>query len=74
MSLASRFDSRIINLKMPWEKEMPVDRKAPIGSIECYSRVKGSEDFQFVSLWTKLFYRQVFVIYWDQATCNLLVG
>ena len=57
MNIASRIDSYLTNLRMPWEKKEP--NTAPIvcvGALGCYLQVK---DYKYKKLWKKLFSVQV---------------
>jgi len=74
MSVTSRVDSYLTNMKMPWEKEVPPGTTVTVGAVECYLQTGKLEDVKFEKLWTKTFQTQVIVLHWDQATCNLLVG
>jgi len=74
MSVTSRVDSYLTNMKMPWEKEVPPGTTVTVGAVECYLQTGKLEDVKFEKLWTKTFQTQVIVLYWDQATCHLLVG
>lgn len=71
MNVASRIDSYLTNMKLPWEKPDP---KAPIisvGALGCYTKVK---DWKFKKLWKKLFSAQAICLYWDEITNLLGIG
>lgn len=74
MSVTSRVDSYLTNMKMPWEKEVPPGTTVTVGAVECYLQTGKLEEVKFEKLWTKTFQTQVIVMHWDQPTCNLLVG
>lgn len=74
MSVTSRVDSYLTNMKMPWEKEVPPGTTVTVGAVECYLQTGKLEDVKFEKLWTKTFQTQVINLYWDQATSNLIVG
>jgi len=54
MSIATRVDSYLTNMKMPWEKKAPKHAVATVGAVECYIQDK-SGDYKFDKLWTKTF-------------------
>ena len=37
MSVATRMDSYLTNMKMPWERNAPTHAVATVGAVECYS-------------------------------------
>ncbi len=75
MSVTSRVDSYITNIKMPWDKNLPQGTLVTVGAVECYSQKNELEDeVKFEKLWTKTFQSQVISLYWDDASNNLLVG
>jgi len=75
MSVTSRVDSYLTNMKLPWEKTLPQGTLVTVGAVECYLQKKElDEEVKFDKLWTKTFQSQVICLYWDQASCNLLIG
>jgi hypothetical protein len=74
MSVTSRVDSYLTNMKMPWEKEVPPGTTVTVGAVECYLLNGKLEDVKFEKMWTKTFQTQVINMYWDHTTSNLIVG
>jgi len=75
MSVTSRVDSYLTNMKLPWEKSLPSGTLVTVGAVECYLQKKElNEEIKFDKLWTKTFQSQVICLYWDQTSCNLLIG
>jgi len=75
MSVASRVDSYLANIKMPWDnKENKEESARTVGAAECYIVTGAIQDSKFERLWTKSFSTQVINIYWDQASCLLVIG
>jgi len=54
MSVTSRVDSYLTNMKMPWEKELPPGTMVTVGAVECYSQ-PFEDEYKFDKLWTKTF-------------------
>jgi WD40 repeat protein len=73
MSLTSRLDTKITNIPMPWEKDVPQGALITMGAIECYIQASVGE-IKFDRLWTKSYQTQIIVIYWDPIGCALVVG
>jgi WD40 repeat protein len=73
MSVTSRLDSQLTNMKMPWEKELPPGTLVTVGAIECYIQASIGE-LKFDRLWTKTYQTQIIVIYWEPNACILVVG
>lgn len=74
MDTASRFESYLTNLRMPWEeKKTEEDAFAVVGTIECYV-VKDKEKMVCEKVWSKPYSSAVNVIEWDARTFRLLVG
>jgi len=75
MNVASRVDSYLTNMKMPWENDLPQDTLVTVGAIECYLQVGDLESGpKFDKMWVKTFQTQVIMLYWDQPSCTLLLG
>jgi len=74
MSVTSRVDSYLTNMKMPWEKELPPGTLVTVGAVECYMRTDKDGDLKFDKLWTKTFQTQVICIYWEPTSSSLVVG
>lgn len=56
MSVATRMDSYLTNMKMPWEKKAPKHAVATVGAVECYIQGKMKDgSMKFEKLWTKTF-------------------
>ncbi len=72
MNVASRVDSYLTNMKMPWEKEIP-PTIVSVGSVECYAQMNMSE-YKFEKLWNKTFSSQAICLSWDQASNLLSIG
>jgi WD40 repeat protein len=73
MSVTSRVDSYLTNMKMPWEKELPPGTLVTVGAIECYIQANTNE-FKFDRLWTKTYQTQIIVVFWEPTACILVVG
>ena len=73
MNVASRVDSYLTNIKMPWHKD-DIKKGAIVGAVECYIHNGVHDNLKFQKLWIKSFHTQVINIYWDQASCLLLIG
>lgn len=58
MSVTSRVDSYLTNMKMPWEKDQPKGALVTVGTVECYIQ-QDLGVFKFEKLWTKTFQVQV---------------
>ena len=58
MSVTSRVDSYLTNMKMPWEKELPVGTLVTVGAVECFIQSNIGE-IKFDRLWSKTFQTQV---------------
>jgi hypothetical protein len=53
MNIASRMDSYLTNMKMPWEKEaMPT--LLSVGGLECFFE-KQDGSFEFERIWSKTY-------------------
>ncbi len=76
MNVASRVDSYLSNITMKWGKDKQGDKenKTMVGAVECYKQQGSFGEYKFEKLWTKSFTSQVITIYWDQASCLLLIG
>lgn len=57
MNVASRVDSYLTNMKLPWEKDLP-PVIVSVGAVECYIQDNINE-FKFDRVWTKTFSCQV---------------
>lgn len=57
MNVASRVDSYLTNMKLPWEKDLP-PVIVSVGAVECYIQDNLNE-FKFDRVWTKTFSCQV---------------
>lgn len=58
MSMTSRVDSYLTNMKMPWEKEQQKGALVTVGTVECYVQ-QDLSTYKFEKLWTKTFQTQV---------------
>jgi hypothetical protein len=50
MSVTSRVDSYITNIKLPWGKESHKEGAAAVGSVECYKQIGSQSEFKFEKL------------------------
>lgn len=57
MNVASRVDSYLTNMKLPWEKDLP-PVIVSVGAVECYLQENPNE-YKFDRVWTKTFPCQV---------------
>lgn len=73
MSVTSRVDSYLTNMKL-WSKENNKTGMVTVGAVECYMQTGGQGELKFEKLWFKTFQVQAINIYWDQASCLLLIG
>ena len=62
MSVTSRVDSYLTNMKMPWDKELSVATLVTVGSVECFIQSNRGE-IKFDRLWSKSFQTQVDDLY-----------
>lgn len=72
MSLISRVDSYINNMKLPWgnsERNL-----AAVSVVECYIKREGTDQFTFEKLWLKTFQSQVIIICWNEMSSLLAIG
>lgn len=53
MNVASRVDSYLTNMKLPWEKEAPPTLLS-VGALECYILISETE-FKFDRIWSKTY-------------------
>lgn len=60
MNVASRVDSYLTNMKLPWEKDLP-PVIVSVGAVECYLQ-ENLNEFKFDKVWTKTFSSQVLAI------------
>jgi len=75
MSVASRVDSYVTNMKLPWEKDVPKGTLVTVGAVECYLQKEDIEnEIKFEKLWVKTSQSQVICMHWDQTSNNLLIG
>ena len=76
MSVTSRVDSYLAGMTMKWGSQNKAEKetKAMVGAVECYKQVGDVGEYKFEKLWTKPSLSQVIKIYWDQASCLLLIG
>ena len=72
MNIISRVDSKITNIKLPWEKK--TDSHVPVGAALCYKVQKLGIGFQFVKAWGKSFPIQTSVLSWDADSTTFSVG
>jgi WD40 repeat protein len=73
MSVTSRVDSYLTNMKMPWEKELPTGGMVTVGAVECYIQ-KDKDEINFDKVWTKTFQSQVIHLHWEPTSCLLTCG
>lgn len=73
MSVVSRTDSRITNIKLPWEKKGE-QSNVPIGSAFCYKVTRAKEGFNFIKTWAKAFPTQTGVLNWDPDSTTFSIG
>jgi len=73
MSVTSRVDSYLTNMKMPWEKELQKGAHVTVGTVECYVQ-QDLSTYKFEKLWTKTFQVQVICLYWEPVSNLLAVG
>ena len=71
MSVMSRLDAYITNLKMPWESEKGELATLPVGIVECW--IKDSEG-DYKPSWSKTYNSQAICVYWDHITRTISVG
>jgi len=74
LSVTSRVDSYLTNMKMPWEKELPPGTLVTVGAVECYMNTGKDGEIKFDKLWTKTFQTQVIHLLWDSASNLLITG
>eukprot|EP01016_Furgasonia_blochmanni_P016033 TRINITY_DN1907_c0_g2_i1.p1 TRINITY_DN1907_c0_g2~~TRINITY_DN1907_c0_g2_i1.p1 ORF type:complete len:431 (-),score=134.84 TRINITY_DN1907_c0_g2_i1:297-1589(-) len=72
MNVASRVDSYLTNMKLPWEKDLKTT-VVTVGAVECYLCTSKTE-LRFDRSWSRTFPSQLICIYWDQSSCSLGVG
>eukprot|EP01017_Pseudomicrothorax_dubius_P028231 TRINITY_DN3344_c0_g1_i5.p1 TRINITY_DN3344_c0_g1~~TRINITY_DN3344_c0_g1_i5.p1 ORF type:complete len:282 (-),score=74.70 TRINITY_DN3344_c0_g1_i5:62-907(-) len=72
MNPASRIDSYLTNMKLPWEKDLNITI-VTVGALECYVQTDASE-YKFDKLWTKTFPSQVICLDWESKSCRIAVG
>ena len=53
MSAISRLDSKLTNMKMPWEKDAP-PVIVTVGAVELFGQIS-NDIFKYERLWTKSF-------------------
>jgi hypothetical protein len=74
MSVGSRFDSYLTNMKLPWDdKNVDKQKKMTVGAVECYIQ-KDKNDYKFERAWTKTFPTQMICIWWDSTTGTVVAG
>eukprot|EP01017_Pseudomicrothorax_dubius_P008347 TRINITY_DN12737_c0_g1_i1.p1 TRINITY_DN12737_c0_g1~~TRINITY_DN12737_c0_g1_i1.p1 ORF type:complete len:513 (+),score=109.16 TRINITY_DN12737_c0_g1_i1:83-1621(+) len=69
---ATRMDSYITNIKLPWEKG-PNVLVSVVGVVECLL-LTDSAEFRFEKLWSKNFGSQVISLDWETRSSRLAVG
>ena len=74
MSVASRVDAYLSNIKIWSNKENREEGTGAVGIAECYIVTGAPKDLKFEKLWSKSFSTQAINLYWDQASCLLVVG
>ena len=72
MNVASRVDSYLTNMKLPWEKDLKTT-VVTVGAVECYLCTSKTE-LRFDRSWSRTFPSQLICIYWDQSSCSLAIG
>ena len=73
MNVASRVDSYLSNMKLPWDREDKPPCVSSVGILECYLERK-NEPFTFDKLWAKGFASQAICLVWDQPSNLIAVG
>lgn len=74
MNVTTRVDSYISNIKMPWDHKENKEVGTAVGIVECYAVSGAPLELKFEKLWSKSFFTQVITLYWDQASCLLVIG
>ena len=69
MSLTTRVDSYLTNLKMPWEKEEPPVIMS-VAAVDCFVESNG----KYEKLWSKSFKCQAICLFWEPKSEILYVG
>jgi hypothetical protein len=72
MNVASRVDSYLTNMKLPWEKDVNITIMT-VGSLECYIQ-NDKNEFKFDKLWNKTYPSQGICMDWEPKSCRLAVG
>lgn len=73
MNVASRVDSYLSNMKMPWDREDKPLCVSSVGVLECYLERK-NEKFTFDKLWSRGFASQAICLLWEQQSNTVVVG
>eukprot|EP01015_Nassula_variabilis_P037551 TRINITY_DN9961_c0_g1_i3.p2 TRINITY_DN9961_c0_g1~~TRINITY_DN9961_c0_g1_i3.p2 ORF type:complete len:129 (-),score=20.28 TRINITY_DN9961_c0_g1_i3:58-444(-) len=71
-NIASRVDSYLTNMKLPWEKQLAIT-VVSVGALELHIRVS-EDELKFQKTWFKNYPTQVIVLCWERTLCYLGVG
>lgn len=74
MNIISRADSRLTNIKLPWEKKNSKSQSVPLGAAMVFTVQKKDKKFEFTKTWVKAFEEETGVLHWDSDESLFSIG
>jgi len=73
ISTIGLIDTKVRNMRMPWKKKMPSEKK-PLGFVVCWKKDKGAGELEWKVGCSQSFTSQLTSVCYDTKRSNLIVG